>query len=520
MRRLLRLLVPAALVAVITVALVTSGGDDGPQPAAASDAADSVVVPKRPTVVFLIFDEWPLDIMLNARGRIDPVRYPNLAALTRTATWFPNAHTTYDSTTKAAPQLLDGMLAREDTTPDFRGHPRTIFDVFGRRGYRIRDSEEATSVCPPRWCPGARPGRPSILPLLQRGRRERLAGFLASIRPGPPTLYVKHMLLPHGPYLFLPDGRQSRLGFEDPVRGMNSVPGFGDRFLTQHNRQRLQLQIGYLDRQLGGLFARMKRQGIFDSSLIAIGSDHGISSDVGVSDRRTVTPANIDEIAPVPLIIKAPGQMRGGVDRSYVRTVDVVPTIADLLNVRMPYRADGRSAFSAAVRRRRFVRMVKRDFSGTITVPASAMERRRAANRRYNLRLYGEGDWARLYTGIGPNRGLLGRTLLQVAVRPVGRVRATIAFASTLRNVNPRSVVLPTQIAGPIRGGARGARRDVAVSVNGTIRAVGRTFYLRGSRQESFALNVPFTSLRPGRNDVRVFEVLGQGAALVPLAGT
>jgi hypothetical protein len=45
--------------------------------------------------------------------------------------------------------------------------------------------------------------------------------------------------------------------------------------------------------------------------------------------------------------------------------------------------------------------------------------------------------------------------------------------------------------------------------VNGRIEAVSRTFYLRGSKQESFAVNVPEVSLKPGRNRVEVFEVLG-----------
>ena len=50
--------------------------------------------------------------------------------------------------------------------------------------------------------------------------------------------------------------------------------------------------------------------------------------------------------------------------------------------------------------------------------------------------------------------------------------------------------------------------------MNGRIEAVGRTFYLRGSRQESFAVNVPESSLRPGRNSVEVFQVTNGGRTL------
>ena len=74
-------------------------------------------------------------------------------------------------------------------------------------------------MCPPRYCKGAQRGRPAILPLLQKGRRERLDRFFNAIKPGKPTLYVKHVLLPHGPYMFLPSGKQTRRSFRDPLPG-------------------------------------------------------------------------------------------------------------------------------------------------------------------------------------------------------------------------------------------------------------------------------------------------------------
>ena len=167
----------------------------------------------------IVMDEFPIDAMLRNDGRIDPVRYPTFAALAATGTWFKNAHTVYDSTTKAIPAVLDGRLPRPRTFPNYADHPRTVFDLFGPRGYRIVKSEEATALCPPRYCRNARRSRPLILPLLQNGRRERLTRFFASIGPGRPTFWMKHVLLPHGPYLFLPSGKQTRRGFRDPLPG-------------------------------------------------------------------------------------------------------------------------------------------------------------------------------------------------------------------------------------------------------------------------------------------------------------
>ena len=163
----------------------------------------------RPDVVLLVLDEFPGDSLLDERGRIDPVRYPNFAALASDATWFRNAFSVYDSTTKAVPLILDGRRPVPGSSGDRRSHPRSIFDALAGRGYRTVSAEEATAVCPPSLCRGAPTRRPAIIPRLNAGRVQRFDRFVRSIRPGPrPTFWMKHALLPHGPYLFLPSGHR------------------------------------------------------------------------------------------------------------------------------------------------------------------------------------------------------------------------------------------------------------------------------------------------------------------------
>jgi len=522
----LRLLVPVLIVAGLAYAVVTAfedGAASGPPPAVVAATGKLVApgtpkaaLPRKPSVVLIVMDELPVDLLRGGDGRINAERYPNFAALARTGTWFPNATTVYDSTTKAVPAILDGRLPKRGSMPNYRGHPRSIFDTFARRGYRIVSSETATSICPPRYCRGAKLERPAILPQLEKGRHEDMERFIGRVSRGRPTLYFKHVLLPHGPFLFLPSGKQSRRGFRDALPGMASVPGFYDPYLTRHNQQRIRLQLGFADRELGRLFARMDRQGILDKSLVAVVADHGISSEVAVDNRRVANQRNVDEVAPVPLFVKAPGQRRGRLVDSYVRTVDMLPTIADLLNIRVGFRTDGRSAFSRAVRRRRSAFMIKRDFSGRVTISKRALQRRRTALLRRGVKLYGDGGWATLYTGIGPNRELIGRTPAGGQTVSRASISGTIVPANYLRAVNPDSIVRPTQIAGTLSGGRREAKRDLAVAVNGRIEAVGRSFYLKGREPESFAINVPERSIRPGRNDVRLYEVTrGGGLALI-----
>ena len=513
-----RVLAAIGLAVVATAAVVYVVGREDRDAEAAGNG--------KPPVVLLMFDEFPTDLLLGPNGRIDAGRYPAFAELARASYWFPNATTTYDSTTKAIPQIVDGRYPRAGGTPDYHGHPHSIYDVFGRKGYAIRRVEAATSICPPRWCPGARRGRPAILTQLQNGRRERLRHFFASIRPTDrPTFWLGHVLLPHGPYMFLPSGNQTRPSWPDPIPGMNSTPGFYSDYLALHAQQRLQLQIGFLDRELGRLLARMKREGIFDKSLIVVTADHGISSESGVPSRRDTDMRNIDELAPVPLFVKAPRQKRGKVVRSYVRTTDVAPTIADLVNTRLPYPADGRSAFSRTVRARGGAMVIKRDFSRRLYISGPELKRRRAALLRARLRHFGHGDWDSLYTGIGPSRALIGRPVAELARAKGDGPRATIVGAAWMRAVKRDSLVRPTQIAGSLAGGGSRAARPLAIAVNGTIEATGRSFHLhvprsaRGRHGESFAVMVPERSLQIGRNHVEVFEIVG-GRALRPLGET
>src|SRR5262245_23933159 len=259
-------------------------------------AGASAPKPSRPNVVLIIFDEFGGDILLGPKGRIDAGRYPHFAALAGDGIWFRNAHTSYDSTTKAVPLILDGIEPRKGTAPTVQDHPHSIFTALGRRGYRIVPSEEATALCPRRYCPTERIRRPAILPYLKEGRAERFERFIRTIRASSrPTFWMKHALLPHGPWVYLPSGEQSRPSGPELLPGMQTIPGFYDAYLTHHNQQRQLLQLGFADRLLGRLVARLKSQGIYDDTLIVVTADHGFSWQVGVPTRRRVDRSNVDE---------------------------------------------------------------------------------------------------------------------------------------------------------------------------------------------------------------------------------
>jgi Sulfatase len=476
-----------------------------------------------PPVVVIVFDEFATDTLTAPGGEIDAERYPNFAELASTSTWFRNGYTVFDSTFKSVPTILDGRMPRERSAADIRSHQPNVFHLVNILGYDVVKVESASALCPPWICPGARTRRPGVLHRLAGGGRPaRLHKWIGAIRDRPtPTFYFHHALLPHEPWIYLPSGRQSRPSGEDPVPGINKPGGWHDPRLTDHNHLRHLLQVGYTDHELGRVLKRLRRTGLFDRALLIVVADHGYSFEVGVKSRRQVTERNIDEIAPVPFFVKVPGQTEGEVDDRLVRTVDVVPTIADVLHVSVPWHADGHSAFSAMTRAREHVSLIRRDFSRLVSVGRAEFERRREELRRWRARKFGTGarseevfgdPWASAYR-IGPHPELLGRAV-RAQLPPSHEARGELANAALLAHVDPRDTLLPTRVVGRVEGSRPGVTRDLAVAVNGRIRATGRSFRLRGRPREFFSLIVPESTLRRGANRLELIEVRPDGRLL------
>ena len=347
----------------------------------------------------VVFDELPLTSLLNGRGRIDPVRYPNFAALARGSTWYANATTVSDATKLGDPVDPGRPAAGGGRPATTRGHPRNIFTLLHARGYRLKVQEEATSLCPYRGC-RRRHGAHYFLSRDRLGRFQRwIAGINGSRRP---ALYYKHALLPHVPWVFTPELRRYDRSVLGPIVGLNSSErSVFDPTLVRQSWQRHLLQVGAVDALLGRIVARMKATGVYDRASLVIMADHGVSFHVGATDRRTILPFNAFDVAPIPLFIKAPGQRRGRIDRSMMRTYDVLPTVAGQIGLRLPPGLSGRSASSTRVRRRGRVRVLSRAPLARITFTRGRLTQGRQAAVRRKLARFGSGR--RSLYAFGPN---------------------------------------------------------------------------------------------------------------------
>lgn len=106
-------------------------------------------------------------------------------------------------------------------------------------------------------------------------------------------------------------------------------------------------EIAYADSALAKFVAYLKSSNRYDSSLIIVVGDHG--EGLGEHHEDTHGIFLYDSTTHVPLIVKLPtaklpGQnVAGKVIDAQVRTIDILPTVLDLLNVPMPARLDGES---------------------------------------------------------------------------------------------------------------------------------------------------------------------------------
>ena len=320
-------------------------------------------------------------------------------------------------------------------------------------------------------------------------------------RGGKPGLYVLHSLLPHVPYLYLPSGR--RYGIEVPIlRGVQAGYWKQDWPALQ-SYQRYLLQTEYTDRALGYMMRRLRAAGLFDKALVIVVADHGVSFR-HEQPRRLPTPGNLQDIAFVPLFVKLPHQHRGGIDDGLARTIDVVPTIAKVLHVKIPWHVDGHPLVGRRPPAEGQVSLLVGD-GKYATGRLSALRALRAQALRDQLGVFGTTP-AQLYR-IGAHRELIGRLVSSLSVQPSHSAGVALENQSLLSTVDTHSDLLPAWIQGDLTG--VGPNADLAVAVDGRIAAVTQSFSAGGKAK--FDAMVPEGSLHDGRNDVSVYLVTENG---------
>jgi hypothetical protein len=501
----------------------------------------------RAPVVMVLFDEFSPTALMNSRGDLDAVRFPNFARLAAKSTWFRNATTAHDFTDFAVPAILSGKRSSADTVASVVDHPENLFTLLGR-SHRFEVSEPYTDLCPPSLCPGSREpffGRvstlvsdltlvslnltlpdalalrlPRIEDSVQIDAAKQFSDFLRSIQRGERTsLHFVHVALPHYGYIWLPSGKRYPSSLE--YSAGSTAPGSwidtwgGDGWLVAQHYQRYLLQVGFVDRLVGKLIDRLKETGIYDRALLVVAADHGVSFRPR-GRRRNVTRENVADIMPIPLFVKVPSQRRGRVAEDHVMTIDILPTVAAALGAPLPWDADGRSALASGGIERRQVTIDSFE-GGKLSIGPRTLDRLRNAALARQVRLFGDGDKDAIYAA-GPRADLLGRP----APTDSGSQDAAVVRIDEGEELagfhRPSRTFVANRIVGRLVGGGFREGMDLAVALNGRIRATTRT-YRSVSGEVTFTAMVPPSTIRRGRNALQVLSISGKGSAarLAPL---
>ena len=277
-----------------------------------------------------------------------------------------------------------------------------------------------------------------------------------------------------------------------------SSPAYAD---TLH--QRHLAQVGFVDRLLGSLLARLREVGVYDKALVIITADHGASYREGRSRREPQPERNLSDILRVPLLMKLPGQRHGEVVDRIVETVDIFPTILDVIGLKASLRMDGRSLIDDQVPSRTSRTFIWRNRLNVAVRTVEDMSAESAASLDRKERRFGRGDLTGLYAPPGA-RHLLGKSRSVLHAAP--DVRVAVRNRSQFQAVNLARDPLPLYVTGVLHT-SRSAPLSVAVVVNGIVAAVTNSYQERGAHM--FGTLIPETALREGNNIVAALVLDG-----------
>lgn len=493
-------------------------------------------------VVMIVLDELPT-LSLVAGGSIDRELFPNLARLGDQSTWYRDNTTVGSRTAIALPAIVTGRYpgTGAEVPAVLDNFPDNIITLMAKT-HEVHATEWSTQFCPTSLCP---PGPVDLTDeaqaLLRKGADQRSAALPALVdearslwwqqawpgasdesstyevagargpgeaaRPGleflsglrkpsgdRPTFDYLHAPLPHQPWTLLPSG--NTYDAPHPAVGAEFTAWADDDQGAQFAKAaqvRNRLQLQWTDRLVGGIIDRLQELGRWDESVVVLTADHGISFTKG-TPLRSLVAGDQTAISWTPLLVKAPGQQTGSVDDTNAMTVDVLPTIAELAGIEVPWEIDGRSLISDPRRDEKKVSETKDTDEFTTQVAANRVEidadglgAIKAARPTVD-----DGDPVRVWRA-GRHGDLLGRRVEDVGVctggrAPTGSYRPPPTWDDYTRGTLPAGAPVPIWHEGTVD---RDTPIDIAAVVEDTVVAWSPSRLADGANRFGLLLTEP-----------------------------
>ncbi len=340
-----------------------------------------------------------------------------------------------------------------------------------------------------------------------------------------PQLSVLHTVLPHNPWYLdgegvaysIPEGSANLVGLRE-LRWLDA-PG-----ATEVARQRHLLAVRYTDTLVAALHAHLEALGIWDTATVIVTADHGAAFEPGGYFRRWEA-ANSPEIAGVPLFVHGPGFASGTIVDEPAQTVDVLPTVAQVAAVDVPWGLDGTSLLELPAQPR-WSHPYAKAKDETARYRVEPLDVRDHLTRLLALArgTTGGGDLAVLRGG--PDGDLVGDQVTAVARGPDATGSVDLDFPSHRDGKTDGWRIdehgrVPALLIGRLHDRDLDAPIAIAVAIDGRIAAVVRTFAGDDDRAhpDRFTALLPPSWLASGSHRVTFYELTGVGdrRRLLPL---
>ena len=350
--------------------------------------SDAVIGNKDVTVLQVIFDEFPLFPLLGSDGQINAERFPGFAELANGATWYRNSVAESNFTHQAVPAILASSIPDQTGGPFLSQYPKNIFTLFAG-ATAVGGIEPVTSLCPHSVCGGKSGaafsfsvgrlrtflrdasyvyGQRVLPPVLRKyvpsiegtwggfgAVKDRFkdqfdSGALSQVEAvesavkivseaTTPRVQVVHALIPHAPWRITPDLRIDELSPTISTRNPD------DAEIVRDTYQTFLYQVGAADRVMQNVIKDLKASGKWDSTMLLVTADHGISFIPASPQRNTdfTDPEQVADVYRIPTFIKYPNQKTGTSSDCAITNLDLLPTIIDITQTTSSWTFAGKS---------------------------------------------------------------------------------------------------------------------------------------------------------------------------------
>ncbi|MGI9295787.1 MAG: sulfatase-like hydrolase/transferase, partial [Pseudomonadales bacterium] len=515
-------------------------------------------------VVMLVLDELSLAAISAATGKIDEQRLPNFARLAALSTWYSNTTTVSTQTERAVPAILTGMRVDSETQPAYSQFPQNMFTLLSA-SHTVSALETVTRLCPESVCgktaeqsslrynasamyadalvvylhtllPPALAAQwlPSIssswsgfsqhndepassadeesahwfmamIADMSADDKKRFQQFLhnLAVHDGASVDYL-HLALPHIPWVYLPDGTVYNGRFA-PGQSKQAYDWEGNQHLVNQGVLRYGMQVEFVDKLVGEMLDTLTKSGRMEDILLIVVSDHGVSFAAN-QQRRIPVASTLAGVARVPLFIKYPGQTEGKRDDRPVETIDIFPTVADMLGLPPKKAVDGQSLIAddwkPAQRSIHEAGDVNADFEAALDIDT--------AIRRISA-VVPPGKTVLDSMGLGAGRDYLGQQLDKLQLHTDTRLSLDLDRPEWYVNVDLESGFLPARLTGTVTGAEAGT--DVLIALNGVIAGSGESYGNEGL----ISVMLDPRRFREGDNQIAVLSLVDGTLASLPL---